>query len=264
MKAPHTSIAAYMVHRTQLNQASLQPMMRLVQPHPSWRVLDVATGTGSVALALAPHVAQVTAVDITPAMLAMAHKNVVEEGYRNIRLQLADAHSLPFEPASFDLVTCRMAAHHFLQLDRFLAEVRRLLCPQGQLLLADMTVPGSRLHGKKAQRQREAGAYINAMEKLRDPSHGRFLSVPEWQDALQLAGFTGLQETAVTHDVEFEQWLAQTQVDAQNRLRLRAMVLQAPEPVQAFLTPQMTGDRITVRLTETIFLASKVAPTVSA
>ena len=112
---------------------SLARLIALVDPQPNWRVLDVATGAGHMAIALAPHVAKVTATDITDAMLAETRKLVHARKLHNVRTGNARAEDLPFPDMSFDLVTCRLAAHHFRRMPAFAAEAFRVLMPQGRL-----------------------------------------------------------------------------------------------------------------------------------
>jgi len=97
----------------------LELIARLVGDHPLWVALDIATGGGHTALAVAPHVARVVATDITAPMLGAAREFVLSRGAGNIDFALADAEDLPFPACSFDLVTCRIAAHHFPDPARF-------------------------------------------------------------------------------------------------------------------------------------------------
>ncbi len=76
-------------------------------------MLDVATGGGHVAYTFAPHVERVWASDITQEMLDMVKKEAAKRGLANVRTTYAKAEALPFEDESFDLVTCRIAPHHF-------------------------------------------------------------------------------------------------------------------------------------------------------
>ena len=71
-------------------------------------MLDVATGAGHTALAFAPHVAKVTATDITEEMLAETRKLAESRGLANVKTLTANAEDLPFPDASFDLVVCRL------------------------------------------------------------------------------------------------------------------------------------------------------------
>jgi SAM-dependent methyltransferase len=217
-------------------------------------VLDVATGGGHTAFTLAPFVAQVVATDITPEMLAHTAVGAAERGLANVLTETADAENLPFADDQFDLVTCRIAAHHFGDHGRFLSECARVLKPGGRVALVDNVVPGSRRRGKKAKLQREAGAYVNAFEKLRDPSHNRCLSVDEWLDLFVQAGFSGIHRETHRKKMDFDDWTDRLHVPPDDRTRLKVMLLQAPTAVAAFLTPQTTGDRITFYLTEAVIV----------
>lgn len=250
------SAEAYVTSEVHAKGASLNRLVERLQPQPHWRVLDVATGGGHTAFVLAPHVAEVIATDITPEMLTNTAKGAVERGLVNVTTETAVAQNLPFAADSFDCVTCRLAAHHFEDNGRFLAEAARVLKPGGQMALVDNIVPGSRLRGKKAKRQQEAAAYINAFEKLRDPSHVRALSVNAWLDLFLAAGFSNIHHETLRKKMDFDAWTARPHITPQTRIRLKAMLLQAPTAVAQFLTPQTTGDRITFSLTELIIHAS--------
>ncbi len=246
--------ADYAVSGVHAQGASLPRLVELTQPQSDWRVLDVATGAGHTALAFAPHVAQVVASDITPEMLAETARLAQERGLDNVTTETAVAHSLPFDDNSFHLVACRLAAHHFPSIPQFIAEAARVLRPGGLLAVADTIAPGSRLRGKKAKLLRQAARYLNAFEKLRDPSHGRLLSLPEWEDAYREAGFQLIHQETIPMWLDFDDYAARMRVSPENRIRLRAMLLQAPQSAADFLTPQVTGDRIAFRFTEAILI----------
>src|SRR5262245_28193095 len=99
------------------------------------QVLDLGCGAGHTALAVAPHAAAVTAVDLTPEMLEVAAGLAAERGITNITFRQANAASLPFPDGSFDLVTSRMSAHHYADPTAALHEAARVLRPSGMLLL---------------------------------------------------------------------------------------------------------------------------------
>jgi ubiquinone/menaquinone biosynthesis C-methylase UbiE len=98
---------------------------------PDDLVLDVAAGTGHAARQLAPSVRSVVAVDATWEMLRAGRVSAVKEGHRNIVFLVADAAALPFLDASFDVVVCRFALHHFDRPEVQVAEMRRCLGPGG-------------------------------------------------------------------------------------------------------------------------------------
>jgi len=147
---------------------------------PTDRVLDVATGSGFTALAFAPLVASVTGLDVSSGMLNEAIRRAAETGVANVDFQQGSAEAMPFPDASFDVVTCRIAAHHFDSVPAFLAESARVLVPGGRLLIADTTVPND---------APEIDEWQNRVELIRDPSHHRSYAPAEWARQIEQAGF---------------------------------------------------------------------------
>jgi ubiquinone/menaquinone biosynthesis C-methylase UbiE len=249
--------AAYAASAAHAQGASLKRLLELVRPQPTWRVLDVATGAGHTALTFAPHVAAVVAADLTPAMLPMAAQLAQARSLVNLSYVVAGAEALPFAGNAFDLVTCRIAPHHFGDVAAFVRETARLLRPEGLLAVVDNVVPGEA--GLRRRREREearnVARYLNAFEKLRDPSHGRCLSQAEWRRLLEQNGFALLHEESDRKAIDFDDWVARMGVPPANVVRLRAMVRQAPAAVAAFLQPEYLGERITFHLTEAILVA---------
>lgn len=97
-------------------------LIQLVQPQGHWQMLDVATGAGHTAHLLAQHVLRVIAADLTEAMLVKTLEITERKGIDNLECRLADAEALPFDDASFDLLTCRLAFHHFQKPRQALSE----------------------------------------------------------------------------------------------------------------------------------------------
>src|SRR5262245_37434845 len=98
---------------------------------PDMAVLEVACGAAHVAEELAPHVRQVVGVDLTRALLDLGAERLRGAGVKNVLLQEGDATALPFLDASFDLVVCRAALHHFVDPERLVAEMARVCRPGG-------------------------------------------------------------------------------------------------------------------------------------
>ena len=223
---------------------SLERLVELTQPQKTWRVLDVATGGGHVAYTFAPHVERMWATDITQEMLDMVRGEAQKRGLANVRTAYAKAEALPFEDASFDLVTCRIAPHHFDSIPDFLKDVHRVLKPGGLLAIVDNVVPAGAV-----------GDYVNAFERFRDPSHLRAWTMPEWREALRDAGFAIAHEEELDKTMEFAPWAARH--DATMQAFLRAMLAHADADVRASLEPQGSGDALTFRLREGLFVARK-------
>ncbi|MEM7114970.1 MAG: methyltransferase domain-containing protein [Chloroflexota bacterium] len=254
-----TNAAAYATSKVHAKGASLARLVELVEPQPAWQAVDIATAAGHTAFIFAPHVAHVVASDLTPEMLTVAANLAQEREITNVSFREADAEAMPFVDNSFDLVTCRIAPHHFPRVDDFIAEAARVLKPGAVFAVVDNVVPGSRLRGKKARLQREAGDYVNAFEKLRDPSHHRCLSIHEWEDGFRQAGFDVTHSETAQKEMVFTPWADRMQVSEENKIRLKAMLVQAPTAVSDFLTPTFSGDRITFRLTELIIIGKLIS-----
>lgn len=247
--------AAYVSSPTHAQGASLARLVEVIAPSRDWHILDIATATGHTALAFAPHVASVVGLDLTPQMLPLAVGLAAERGLSNTFFTVGDVEDLPFAAGTFDAVTCRIAPHHFPDIGRFIVEAARVLRSGGVLAVVDNTVPGSRLRGKKADRQRLAGEYVNAYEKLRDPSHVRCLSPEEWLDALVGAGLSVEVQESLDKRLTFETWAARHKPEMQTRLRV--MLLRAPIEAAEFLDPQTHTGLTTFRLREGLFVARK-------
>lgn len=156
------------------------PLIDFAAPRPQDRVLDLASGTGLLALLMAGRVKEVTGCDVTPEMLDKARDLARKAGRDNIRFVEAEASHLPFEDGAFDLVTCRTAFHHFPEPRRALAEMHRVLAPGGRFVIADVT--GSYGPGQ------DRGAREH-LEKLIDPSHVLAYTAGELTGMLEDAGF---------------------------------------------------------------------------
>src|SRR5690242_4447826 len=109
------------------SSALLQEVLDLTEPEPGDLVLDVATGTGNTALALAPHVRRVVGLDLTREMLDEARRVAAKRNVVNVDWVIGDAARLPFGDDTFDIYVVRAAPHHFTDIDAFLREAHRVL-----------------------------------------------------------------------------------------------------------------------------------------
>ena len=235
---------------------SLARMVALVGPRAEWRVLDVATGAGHTAMTFAPLVAHVVASDITDQMLEQAGKLAADKGVANLETARADAGALPFDDESFDLVTCRLAAHHFPNPAGFVAEAWRALKPDGIFALVDNIGPDSDiLPGATDAEVRQAATAYNAYEALRDPSHGRCLALGEWLMLMREAGFVGIRAERMDQIVPFAPWTERMRCDADTVRQLEAMLSQ--EPLRTLLRPSAGEEGPTFTLQEAIIVAHK-------
>lgn len=227
--------------------ASLSRMVELAAPQSHWLAVDVAPGGGHSALAIAPHVRQVLAVDITWPMLQAARAFTQEQGITNIRWVQGDGARLPLADAQVDLITCRVALHHFSDQAAAIQEWARCLKPGGRLVLVDNIGPDDS----------EANRYVNRFETLRDPSHGHLYPLSELLHFVDAAGLHVLTHELLHKPMGFYPWMTRMQVTAADQERLSHMLWQSSGPAHAFLNPQGEGESTTFTLWEGIILAGK-------
>jgi ubiquinone/menaquinone biosynthesis C-methylase UbiE len=253
--------AAYVTSNVHAKGPSLARLVDLVRPEKAWHVLDVATGAGHTALAFAPHVASVIASDLTAEMLAQAARLAAAKGLANVETALADAEALPFEDARFDLVTCRIAPHHFPDIPTFVSEVRRVLKPGGTFAMADNIEPDAEsTPGFVPIELRDAALIYNAFEKIRDPSHSRCLGMTEWSELIEDAGLRVEHKERTPKEMEFEPWATRMGSNAATIERLRSILLEASPALKAFLKPRLVDDSLWFTLDEAIIIARKPGP----
>lgn len=188
-----------------------------VAPPAHARVLDIATGPGFMAFAFAERVHEVIGVDITAAMLQRAESERGSRGLANVRFQAADVQSLPFADASFDVVTCGSAFHHFSNPSSILAEMARVLRPDGMVAINDITTSGD---AAKADRH-------NLIENLRDPSHTRSLPVSELQDLGSRCGLVSPRVETYRRERWLSEWVAISRTPPDTVEQVRRLLLNA-------------------------------------
>lgn len=173
------SADSYVKSKGHSKGADLKKLVEMARATGREEVLDVATGGGHMANALAPLVRTVTAMDLTPEMLSAAEKFITGNGHVNVVFVKGDAEKLPFSDETFDFVTCRIAPHHFPNTEKFIREVYRVLKDGGQFLLDDNVAPEND----------EFDQFYNNIEKMRDYRHYRAWKKTEWLQMLELNGF---------------------------------------------------------------------------
>jgi SAM-dependent methyltransferase len=158
-------------------------------PQAGDRVLDVAGGPGALAAVLVSQVGSITVLDTSARLLEYVPDGVTRA--------LGRAEQLPFDDASFDLVTCVNSLHHIARPPRALDEMARVLAPGGRIVLEDFIAdddPG------RARRWEE-------IERLRDPEHGRLITAGEPRVPLLGAGLDLDAEEVWLRVFEVEPWL---------------------------------------------------------
>jgi SAM-dependent methyltransferase len=183
------------LYRTSAIHASgedLDLVVEWCEAGPGVTVLDVATGGGHVARRLRELGATVVTVDPAPGMQADT---------------TAAAEDLPFADASFDVVVCRLAAHHFANVAAALREMARVA--RNRVVICDNTfVSESSEHA----------------DRIRDPTHVRNYGVEEWRVLLEGAGLQVAEERFMMRPLEVEPWLARTGCAGADAARARELL----------------------------------------
>lgn len=223
---------AYVSSESHASGADLARLVELAAPQPDDRALDVSTGGGHTALALAPQVARMIASDLTPRMLAVARAHLTAQGASNVDYVIADAERLPFLDESFDLVTVRIAPHHYPDVARAVREMARVLQRDGRLVVIDNIAP----------EQPALDAALNDWERRRDPSHIRSHTLAAWREFIAQAGLRLTHAEVGRKRVVFEPWVARTQTPADTAAALEADMLAAPAEAQIYFEITRSDD----------------------
>ncbi|WP_206812317.1 class I SAM-dependent methyltransferase [Paradesulfitobacterium ferrireducens] len=197
----------YRLSSTHGNRTDLKRMIGLINPFSDATALDVATGGGHTAIALAKHVKQVVTIDITPEMLAEAEKAASLEGIKNITFRAEDVHNLNIPDSQFDIVASRFAAHHFSDIKQALREMGRVLKPGGKLYILDCSV----CDGEEPERE------MNRIELLRDSSHRCSYSSRLWHQLLNELPLTVNHTSLLKERYELPQWFDRMGTNQNNR-----------------------------------------------
>jgi len=186
-----------------------EQLRSFVVPRGDERVLDVGTGAGTLALALAPLVREVVGVDIVQELLERAAADAPE----NVSFVEGDATSLPFELGSFDLVCTRRTLHHILRPELLVAEMTRVTRLGGQIFVDDQIAPVDPL----------AALELDRFERARDPSHTRTLPDVDFRQLFEANGLVLLQTNYQSHRRELGYYLSLAGCEGEDAARTRAL-----------------------------------------
>lgn len=188
---------------------TLTRVMELLELKKEDMVLDLASGPSYLAMAMAPQVKQVFTTDVTHFSIVDGRNMALDKGLENVQHFTSDAEALPFKDHQFNVVTSRIAPHHFSDVRRSMHEIARMLPKGGKVAIADTVVPPDE----------EVDKFINYLDHLHDPTHIRNYSVREWKVLFADAGLKMKHiEEDVVEDERGEclrEWLGRTGANAQ-------------------------------------------------
>jgi ubiquinone/menaquinone biosynthesis C-methylase UbiE len=196
-----------------------EQLRSFVAPRGDERALDVGTGAGTLALALAPLVREVVGVDIVEALLERARARAPA----NVSFVEGDATALPFESFSFDLVCTRRTLHHIARPELIVAELARVTAPGGRIFVDDQIAPVDPL----------AALELDRFERARDPSHTRTLPDIDFRHLFEANGLVLLQTRFRTHRRELDYYLPLAGCEGEAAERARALSPGGPQAYDA-------------------------------
>ncbi len=221
--------ANYTTSQVHAQGEDLAHMVDLANPQPTWRVLDAGCGAGHTALTFAPHVAHVTGVDLSEAMLAQCRHNAAARDLANVDFRRGDVEALPFDDGTFDLVVSRYSAHHWPQPQQALREIHRVLRPGGAFLLSDIV----------SFDDFTVDTHVQAIELLRDPSHVRDHTVAQWRRMFVETRFLVGEGDAPAYEwglfLQFDSWTSRMRTPATSVEMIRTLLANAPQEVRQAL-----------------------------
>jgi ubiquinone/menaquinone biosynthesis C-methylase UbiE len=178
--------------------AEAESLARLVSAGPADLALDLACGPGTLALRFAKHVRWICALDFTPAILARARHKAAEEALLNkFSFAIGDAQVLPFADGSLDLAVTSYSLHHISDPERVVREMARIVKRGGRVGLIDILAP-------EDPKVRELNHRI---EYIRDHSHSRSLTQPEFGALMNDAGLRITATDIREHPRTFDHWM---------------------------------------------------------
>jgi ubiquinone/menaquinone biosynthesis C-methylase UbiE len=225
----------YVTSQSHAKGEDLQKLVEMIAAKkPSGELLDIATGGGHVANALAPYFKQVVALDLTPEMLEKARGFLESNGIKNAAFVQGDAENLPFPDESVGTVTCRIAAHHFPDVRKFVKEVHRVLKQQGLFILIDNVAP----------EVREYDLFYNKIEKKRDPSHVRAYKKSEWLSLLEHKGILVEEIIRFKKKFSFDTWCKMMDVPEREKQKLNDFMTHASNPLIDFFEIEIVDGKV--------------------
>lgn len=213
--------AAYVASAVHARGADLDALAALAAELRPERLLDLGCGGGHVSFTAAPFCGEVVAYDLSPDMLGAVAAEAKARGLGNVSTRQGVAERLPFADAGFDMVASRYSAHHWRSVPAALGEVRRVLREGGNAVFMDVVAPDWPV----------ADTFLQTVELLRDPSHGRDYGAEEWARFAQDAGLRVLRTAQRRLRLEFASWVARIRTPELHVAAIRSLMAGASAEV---------------------------------
>jgi SAM-dependent methyltransferase len=227
---------------------SLAKLISLARPNEHDVCLDIGTGAGHTAAALAQTAKKVYGLDIAEGMLKAAR-----ESYRhleNLEFVPGSSEETGFPDNTFDIVTARHTLHHHPSMPKTLPEIKRVLKPNGRLVMVDEITPSENLND-----------WYHRLEVTRDPTHLRAYYVDEWKTFIKDAGLTWIVGDADTvYRLDIESWIERMKPSLEQAENVRQLFRGASLEAQEIFNIVYKGrDAVTFDMPMLVMLAIRSA-----
>ena len=210
LRARFAATAGRLAELEEARRADLaERVRRFVQPSGDERALDAGTGTGALAFALSPLVAEVVGVDLVPELLAEARKRAGE--FPNVSFVEGDVTKLPPDLGEFDLSGSLRTLHHVRRPELAVSELARVTRSGGRILVVDQLAPADPLFALDLDR----------FERARDPSHERTFADGDFRQLFESNDLRLLRSEFQEETRDFERYLDLAGCDGDERSRAR-------------------------------------------
>ena len=186
--------------------------------------LDIGTGAGFAAFELSKSCEKVEATDISEGMINEAKKIMKERKINNLNFNICSAEELNYRDKEFDIVTCRTAAHHFLDVEKFCSEVHRVLKDEGEFIIVD-TITSDQI---------KLNNWHQEVELIRDKSHIKNLSLIEWKNILKISKFSFLDIIQSRVTMNLNDWMERSGTSDKDKKILKDKFQNSDEKIKSF------------------------------
>ena len=186
--------------------------------------LDIGTGAGFAAFELSKSCEKVEATDISEGMINEAKKIMKERKINNLNFNICSAEELNYRDKEFDIVTCRTAAHHFLDVEKFCSEVHRVLRDEGEFIIVD-TITSDQI---------KLNNWHQEVELIRDKSHIKNLSLIEWKNILKISKFSFLDIIQSRVTMNLNDWMERSGTSDKDKNILKDKFQNSDEKMKSF------------------------------
>lgn len=197
-----------------------------------FKVLDLGCGAGHVSFTSAKTECSVIAMDMSQKMLDIVEQESQKRQLNNIKTQSGKAESIPFADSTFDCVISRFSAHHWQDLPKAMAEVKRVLKPNGYFVMIDIIASEIPLFD----------TVLQAIELLRDSSHVRDYRLSEWQNYFSQQRLELQSVKTWNLPMQFDDWVKRSATPNAEVEMISSMLQKSASEVKDFFNVNAKSD----------------------